>query len=153
MSKSLIKFWDKIIVVLLGFVGLSSIVYSCAKYGALEYGTPHAEYEIKGVITNEKTSKPIKHIQVTLQIRPEYRIDTLYTNSLGGYNHKFGDFPLDSPVRLKFEDIDGEENGGEFETKELDIKFTDADRVEKGDGKWNKGKFLKTVNIELEHKK
>jgi len=154
MNKSFIKFFDKIIVVLLGVVGLSGMLYSCMKYGM---PPPPPEYvkkhELRGVVTDKETSNPIKHIQVTLQIKPEYRIDTLYTSSFGGYNHGFGGFPLNSPVHIKFEDIDGEENGGEFETKEMDIKFTEADRVEKGDGKWNEGKFVKTVNIELEHKK
>ena len=148
MSKSLIKFFDKIIVVLLGVVGLSGMLYSC-----MEYGVPHGEYEIKGIITNEKTSKPIKHIQVTLQIESEYRIDTLYTSSFGGYNHGFGGFPLNNPVRLKFEDIDGEENGGEFETQEIDVKFTEADLAIIGKGNKAPDRYVKTQNIELEHKK
>ena len=141
----LVKFWDKIIVVLLGVVGLSNIIYSCAT----KYGEPYAEYEIKGVITDKKASKPIQNIQVTRQIYQEYG-DTIYTDANGKY--AFYDINR-SDFNIKFEDIDGEENGGEFETKEMDIKFTEADRVEKGDGDWYKGKFAKTVNIELEHKK
>jgi putative lipoprotein (rSAM/lipoprotein system) len=133
MKKQVIKFFDKIVVVLLGVVGLSSIVYSCMKYG-----DPVAEYgEIKGIVTDKETSKPIQNIQI---VRQGYR-DTTYTDADGKY-------AFDGrmhPYLIKFEDIDGEENGGDFKSKEIQIKFTDADRV----GKYG---FLKIVNIQLEKK-
>ena len=143
MKKSIIKFWDKIIILLLGSSG---IVYSC-----MEYGAPEASYAIKGVVTNKETSRPIKHIQITAQTN-DYEADTLYTNNHGIYELKFSGFPLDKPFHLKFEDIDGKENGGEFETQEIDVKFTESDRVQKGKGAWDKGKFAKTENIVLEQK-
>ncbi|MCL2131715.1 MAG: radical SAM-associated putative lipoprotein [Lentimicrobiaceae bacterium] len=145
MKKSVIKFFDKIIVVLLGILGVFN---SCEK--PLEYGTPHANYEVKGVITNKETSKPIQNIQVIRQIHQEYG-DTLYTDADGKYVFAFGDFPYkDNVYRLKIEDIDGEENGGDFVTKEIEVKITQADQIEKGDGNWYDGKFSKIVNIELE---
>jgi len=149
MNKPLIKFWDKIILLLLG---LSSVAYTSCDYGvpASKYGMPHGKYELKGTVTDKETSKPIPNIQVVRQYG-----DTIYTDVDGkyAYPNPSSNFYIDSEFYIKFEDIDGEENGGEFETKEMDIKFTEADRVEKGDGDWYKGKFAKTVNIELEHKK
>ncbi|MCL2435439.1 MAG: radical SAM-associated putative lipoprotein [Lentimicrobiaceae bacterium] len=144
MKKPIIKSFDKVILLILG---ISPMLYACPKYGE-----PHANYELKGTITNKETSRPIKHIQITTNIRDEYRKDTLYTDSRGQYNYKFWDYLWDRPLHLKFEDIDGEENGGEFITQEMDITFTDADLVQKGKGAWDKGTFVKTKNVELERK-
>ena len=83
MNKPLIKFWDKIIVVLLGIVGLSSIIYSCS-----DYGMRMTTYEIVGKVTNKKNGKPIENIRVTKDKTEHfhsdlhnYSGDTLYTNS------------------------------------------------------------------------
>jgi len=141
MKKSIIKSFDKVILLILG---ISPILYACPKYGE-----PIATYELKGIVTNKETTRPIKHIQITTDT-DRYRKDTLYTDSRGQYNYKFVDYLWDRPLHLKFEDIDGEENGGEFITQEMDITFTDADLVKKGKGAWDKGTFVKTQNIELE---
>ena len=143
--KKIIKFWDKIIVVLLGVLGISVAFHSCMK---TEYGVPHADYEIKGIVTNKETSKPIQNIQVVHQ---RYH-DTTYTNSDGKYTFIYNSNLLDG-LHLVVEDIDGEANGGEFDTKEIDIKITQADQVKKGKENWDWGKYVKTVNIELETKK
>ena len=144
MKKPIIKFFDKVILLILG---LSPILYSCEKYGM-----PSATYELKGKVTSKNTSYPIKHIQITTQMKYE-RPDTLYTNSRGEYYYKVIGFPLDQPLYLKFEDIDGEENGGEFISQEVDIIFDDADLIKKGKDKWDNGTFAKTQNIQLERKK
>ena len=147
MKKLLIKSFDKIIVILLGVLGIFN---SCEKpkplYGVepCEYGVPYGIYEFHGIVTDKETSNPIQNIQVV-----RYR-DTIYTNSEGKFTCFDG---MNSEFRLKIEDIDGEENGGDFESQEIDVRFTQADQVEKGDGKWNKGKFVKTQNIELEKRK
>jgi putative lipoprotein (rSAM/lipoprotein system) len=143
MKKLIIIFFDKIILLILG---LSPIFYGCPKYGE-----PIASYELKGTVKNSETSRPIKHIQITAQIN-EYRNDTLYTDSRGQYSYKFRDYLYDRPLYVKFEDIDGEENGGEFVTQEMNISFNNADLVKKGKGNWDKGTFSKVQNIELELK-
>ena len=155
MKKALVKFFDKIIVLLLGFSGFFN---GCAisdptdEYGSpyAEYGMPHADFVIKGVITDKETSNPIQNIQVIRQIYPEYG-DTIYTNAEGEYAFEFGNFPPwpENAFHLKIEDIDGEENGGLFNTQEIDVMFTQADQVEKGKG-WYEGKFVKTQDIELD---
>jgi putative lipoprotein (rSAM/lipoprotein system) len=141
MSKPVIKFFDKIIIALLGLTG---IVYTSCMYGVSEYGVPHGEYELKGTVIDKETSKPIPNIQIVRE-----RWDTIYSDSNGKYvfNGMLSNF------HLTIKDIDGEENGGYFESKEMDVKFTNADQVENGDGHWYTGKFVKTENIELEIKK
>jgi len=133
MAKRVIKFWDKIILLLLGFSG---IVYSCAKYGM-----PVPEFEIKGTVTDE-AKKPIQNIRV---IRPHHLgSDTLYTNSDGKFHSK-----RQGALRLKIEDIDGEANGGEFAPMEIDVEFTDRDLVKRGRNNKTPDKYAKTIGIVL----
>ena len=134
MKKPVIKFFDKLLLLILGS---SAVLYSCAKYGM-----PADEFEIKGVVTNN-ASKPIPNIRV---VRQSY--DTLYTNSEGKYSFRFWG---PESAHLKFEDIDGEENGGEFATREIDVKFTDADIVKKGRGNKTGDSYVKTLNIILKN--
>ena len=134
MKKSIIKFWDKIIVMLLGS---SAVLYSCAKYGMLV-----PEYEINGIVTDKETAKPIQNIRV---IRPtHFGADTMYTNAQG----KFHSIQQGSP-HLTVEDIDGEANGGEFETQEIFVRYTDADLVKKGKRDKIPDRYSKMINIEL----
>ena len=139
MKKIIIKSFDKIVILLLGFSG---IFYSCAMYG-----TPEADYEIKGIVTDKSNAKPIKNIQIVHQM---YR-DTTYTDAEGKYAFIYNRNLFDH-LNLIVEDIDGEANGGEFETQEIDVIITQAERVKKGRGAWDWGKYVKTQNIELERK-
>ena len=144
MGKPVIKLFDKIIVILLGFFGICS---SCNM--PTEYGEPYADYEIKGVITNKENAQPIQNIRVI------QGWDTIYTDAEGKYAfNNLGYFPPspETLFHLKVEDIDGEENGGDFATQEIEVKITEDDRVRKGDGNWYEGKFEKTEDIELEKK-
>ena len=139
MKKRIIKNFDKIIVSLLGILGICN---SCNP--KVEYGAPHGEYELKGVITDKASSNPLKNIQIVRQ-----KWDTVYTDAEGKYQFNRG-WEEKETYYLKIEDIDGEENGGYFNSKELEVTFTKADQVKKGDGHWYEGKFSKTQNIELE---
>lgn len=152
MKKAIIKFFDKIIVFLLGFSGAFT---GCGNLtdGPVEYGMPHADYELKAMVTDKETSNPIQNIRVIRQY-PEYEYkygDTLYTNAAGEclFNYD-GILMPHNTLRLKIEDIDGEDNGGLFETKEMDVQFTKAEQVKKGDGHWYDGKFVITQTIELD---
>jgi len=142
MKKSAVKFFDKIIVILLGVFGFFN---SCDM--PCEYGSPHADYELKGVVTDIETSNPIPNIRVIRKIYQEYG-DTVYTDVEGKYAFYEGDYLENNTFRLKIEDIDGEENGGDFRTQEIAVKITEADKVEEGKG-WYSGKFVKIQNIKL----
>jgi len=133
MKKPIIKIVDKILLLLLGFSGM---FYSCYKYGM-----PVAEYEINGAVT-DKESKPIQDIRIIRQAAYYDSNDTLYTNSEGKFHIKF--FDESHYARLSIEDIDGEANGGEFASQEVDVIFTDADLVKK-----KNDKYAKTIGIVL----
>jgi putative lipoprotein (rSAM/lipoprotein system) len=139
MKKTIIKFFDKLLVLLLGIFGIFN---SCQP---VEYGTPHGDYELKGMVIDKETSNPIPNIQIV----GEY-LGIIYSDTDGKYvlyNDMFRNF------LLTVKDIDGEDNGGYFKPTEIDVKFTKSDQVEKGDGHWYDGKFVKTQNIELEKEK
>ena len=158
LKKKIIKVFDKIILMLLGmtgmFVGCNKIESDCdCEYynrpdldsGWVAYGPGPNFYVIKGTVMNQANLQPIPNILVYP--------DMSYTNSDGNYSFSmYYKENQENSISLKFEDIDGKENGGEFKTKEIDIKFTDADK-EKMD-KCNKdgGTFVKIQNIELKKK-
>ena len=146
MKKSLIKSFDKIIVILLAMLGAFT---GCNKsvYEPEMYGTPYADYDLKGIVIDKETSNPIKNIRVVHQTY----YDTTYTDAEGKYAFIYHGNVVNT-FHLKIEDIDGEENDGDFEAREMDVKFTNADQVEEGDGHWYEGKYEKTQNIELEKK-
>ena len=149
MNKSITKFWDKIVVVLLTATGMfTGCKPDCDKRITL-YGIEATEYQVKGKVTNKANSKPIPNIQITRQVN-ENSGDTLYTDSKGNYIYKFYNYSINSenPLCLKFEDIDGEANGGNFATKEIDVKFTKSNRRCDGYGE----NYTKTENIKLEKK-
>lgn len=154
MKKRIIKIYDKIIVALLGITGFfTACTDPYIGGGIAEYGVPHADFEIKGVVKNRETGEAIDKIRVIRQERdyPEYG-DTIYTDGKGEYRFEFYGFPYEeNKFKLKIEDIDGGENGGDFVTKELEIVFTNNDKVENSSG-WYEGKYKKTIDIELDKK-
>ena len=143
MKKAIIKFFDRIIILILGFSGL---LYSCAKYGTIVSYI----YEIKGVVTEKETSKPIQNIQLSGSVHNQVdsrSIGEIYTNANGEYMYSGIIESLRNEQQeliLKIDDIDGVENGGKFISKEVDVIFTKNDQVKK-----EKGKLVKTINIEL----
>jgi len=144
MKKSFFRFFDKVILLLLGGSGMFSACMT-------DYGMPYAEYEVKGTVTNSVTSQPIQNVRIVgphfSSVESGYvRGDTVYTDENGKYAFALGG---SSTYQLKFEDIDGEENGGLFQTKKIEGTFTQADQVEKGKG-WYKGRFVKTEDVALE---
>ena len=153
IKKSFFRSFDKIIVLLMSGFGLFSACGLIATdYGMPMplYGMPLADFELKGTVTNSATSEPIKNIRV---IRPSHYDDnygdTVYTDGNGKYTYVFSDYP-ELSYRLKFEDIDGEDNGGLFKPQEIEGEFTQADMVKKGDKRWYNGKYVKTQNVALE---
>jgi len=162
MNKSVIKFWDKIVVVLLGTLGVFTSCNKiasdcdCVYYPPIErdsfsiaYGVPQADYEIKGTIMNQANLQPIPNIQVVLNNGADFFL----TNSSGNYG--FNAYYKENQkniIQLKVEDIDGEENGGDFKTKEVKIKFTEDDKEKMEKCNRDGGTFVKIQNIELKKK-
>ena len=142
---------------------LSMLGYGCesevVEYGvpAPEYGAPHADYIMKGQVTDE-AGNPIQGIKtslhlfspIALYINP---IATVQTDALGNYQLKTtGSSSVSATSMVIFEDIDGEANGGEFFSDTIDVAIDKAVKTKDGDGKWYDGAYEITQNVKLKKK-
>lgn len=149
MRNFVIKYIDKIILSFLAIFGFAN----CDT--PMEYGTPYADFEISGTVTDSITSNHVKQIRVIRQDRnyPNYG-DTVYTDANGKYKFTFEDLPMDPPqYTIKTEDTDGTANGGDFQTRNVLVTINESDWVDDGDNNWYYGKAKKTQNIRLQPKK
>lgn len=108
-----------------------------------ELGTPHAEFEIKGIVADEQGT-PLNGIAVIYDdtlLSP----DTLYTGTDGRFLIEGTMFPREE-MTLKFKDLDEELNGGLFETKTVKVKM---EQVEQSLESWNYGKFVGETEVTL----
>lgn len=116
------------------------------------YGCPHADFEAKGVVTDEE-DKGIQGIRVVLseiQSNPLYtgkpETDTLWTNHEGEYSiQKEWISPLNN-IKIEFEDVDGPENGGEFQKVEVEVPVF---KVKEGDGSWYHGAYEAGADVTM----
>ena len=137
---------------------LSMLGYSCSsddimdEYGVpVEYGCPYASYVVKGTITDE-AGTPIQDIRVSAPYGSQF--DSQYaqivqTDAQGTFT--LNEFSTLRGVEILVEDIDGEANGGEFQSDIISVETLPKTQVEK-DERWYEGKFEATANIKLKKK-
>lgn len=149
---SILKGFNWILAGLLSLLGFS--VTSCGATD--EYGSPYAEYELKGKVT-DMNGDPIQGIEINYGgiynnvLSPSY-ISEIYkspqTQKDGSYDIKFEDSPM-GIVRIIAKDIDGPENGS-FETDSIDVKIEGFE----GGKSWFHGKAEVNIpDIKLKEKK
>ena len=98
------------------------------------YGTPVVEFSVKGIVV-DADSNPIPNIEVS---HPE-TFETVRTAEDGAFEFKSECIGFEMyTTKLTFTDIDGEENGGDFETEEVEVELTQTDP---GDGDWDCGEY------------
>ena len=163
--KQRISTWTKLLygflMTILGFSGCDSIedIFIPKE----EYGMPYAEFKLVGEVKSSE-GKPIKGIRVivkpyvasTEQQILDRRRDTLFTDSEGKFSKEKLKHTWPNEMKgstIVFEDIDGPENGGEFESKTLSDKDFSVEQVKKGEGHWYDGDFIVTANATLSPKK
>lgn len=135
------------LLILLGFT-----VTSCET--SVEYGTPHAEFEVKGKVTDQ-TGKPISGIEVKYAIGINNKnVGTFngemvsHTDKNGTYQATFKSWP-DHRLRITAADVDGPENGS-FQTDSIDVKVGEFEGKEGG---WYYGKaVVEAPTIQLKEK-
>lgn len=120
-----------------------------------EYGCPHINFSLKARVVDE-AGKPIEGIEVQTKDNDFYYGN--FSDAEGNIDLTTGIWP-DTNIDLVFTDVDGAENGGEFETLELNISDK-VEKVKEGDGSWYQGDFaadlgdvtmtLKAENVEQE---
>ena len=141
------RWYNAVLTALLAMLGYES----CSSDSVVEYGTPNADFQIKGQVTYEG-GIPIPGIRVRA---PYSYIDGSDGQSV--LTDENGLFELDEfhsmlYGKLYVEDIDGEDNGGEFQSDTINVWDLPKKEVEKGSG-WYEGKFEVNANIRLEKKK
>lgn len=142
------QFWknsNALITLVLSLLGFSTACESLDEYGApvVEYGVPTATFTVKGKVTStENTSIP--NIQVSMWG------DTAFTDKDGDYKLSHTNSTSES-IPIKFEDIDGIENG-EYAPLDTVANFQDAEYTG-GDGNWNMGEAESELDIKLDSKK
>ena len=139
----------KIIKFLLVCLGFKSLTACEVFYGTDEYGTPYAEYEAKGRVSDSEGT-PISGIKVSMGVE-DYMDSVAVTDADGRFHVIHDTFPLDDntfDIQFQFTDIDGEAGGGLFEEQTVTVQ---AEKVEEGEG-WSRGKYAvkEDVNVVLE---
>ena len=141
------------IISMLGFAG-------CDIIGTDEYGSPRADYTVKGAVVNKATGKPIKGIRVGYSPEhwavAEYGIPPtpytpkpyVLTDTKGEFKLTDSSFPKENLTAYVFvEDIDGEENGL-FQSESIEVDFSKATQSGKPKS-WYNGEYTVNVNVEL----
>jgi putative lipoprotein (rSAM/lipoprotein system) len=131
---------------LLGFAG------SCKNGpwgGMAMYGTPQADYIVKGNIVSSKDNFILKGIRVIARdAGAPYLSDTVKSDISGNYLTKITNIQV-SKINLSLTDIDGATNGT-FEPLDTMVTFTDP-KFTGGDG-WYSGKTEKVLNLKMKPK-
>jgi putative lipoprotein (rSAM/lipoprotein system) len=149
MKIGILKKRNKLITLLLSLLGFTS---ACIIVGGVEYGTPHADFIVKGSVVSERDNRAIKNIRVAIRDTAYVHYqDSINTDLTGNYIVKVTGFPLSKSFGIELKDIDGAENG-EFQTLDTIIEFKDP--VFTGGNKhWYNGQTEKEFNIKLRPKK
>ena len=120
---------------------LSMLGYSCSsddimdEYGVpVEYGCPYASYVVSAPYGSQFDSQYAQIVQ---------------TDAQGTFT--LNEFSTLRGVEILVEDIDGEANGGEFQSDIISVETLPKTQVEKGE-RWYEGKFEATANIKLKKK-
>lgn len=123
---------------------------------AAEYGVPMAVFKFAGEAT-DPDGAPVPGIRIVvapdgLDSEYDWNKDTLYTDN-GGKAAKVLDYdwPETSRMEVKFEDVDGEENGS-FQDQVVSGDGLTIEKTGQGDGRWYDGEFQITAKAVLQKK-
>ena len=147
----------RFIYFLLALLGVGAVSCDNDGWGDVvpEYGCPHMNFSLKARVIDE-AGKPIEGIEVQTR-NGDFYMDN-FSDAEGNIDLTTGMWP-NTNIDVIFTDVDGEENGGEFETLELNISDK-VEKVKEGDGRWYNGEYaadlgdvtmtLKAENVEQE---
>ena len=137
----------KIVKCLLPLLGIA-MFDSCR----VEYGCPYSDFEAKGTVADEE-GKGIQGIRVVISAEhPNTNYigkpltDTLWTNHDGEYATHHGQFANMNSIKIECEDVDGPENGGEYQKVEIEVPVF---KVKEGDGNWYHGAYETGADITM----
>lgn len=144
--------------ILMGLLGIGTSSCEIWPPFVSMYGTPSADWSVSGKVTDE-AGNPIQGLQVVLSNRTDntegviydqnlWPLDTLSTSAQGTYFIEHNGFPI-SKLQVDVNDIDGEANGGEFESASVVV----SDLKYKGGKGWYEGHVdIEVPDIKLRKK-
>ena len=138
----------RLLYILLGLLGLTS----CDHFGMAEYGCPNVSFSLKARVVDE-AGNPIQGIEVRTEDGKRFEYNTGFSDYEGNIDAYGGYFWPGAQNQMQFIDVDGEANGGEFET--LTVKIENLIQTEEGDGNWYNGAYtadMGTVTMKLKEK-
>ena len=125
-----------------GAISCDNVITGPDMYGCppAEYGVPTMEFRMKGKVVDSQSEQPIKGIAVTRinEETSQESVDTVWTADNGEFICQGEDWPSES-MTLKFTDVDGRENLGEFMEKEVKVKLTREEGSQNG---WFTGIYI-----------
>lgn len=109
-------------------------------------GDPTVDYQIVGDVTNTY-GYPLSGIKVTLKDEDE----TMYTDSRGHYESRtYQSTDLSKEVMILFEDVDGEDNGGDYHSGGVKSKLNKLPlTIIKEGHKRYLGSYIVTVDVQM----
>ena len=139
-SRIMQRFWFAI----LGVLGFSA----CDNPPLDMYGSPTVDFMVKGKVTDSEGT-PIKGIVISSKRGLSDDLSAV-TDEKGEFvTNKIKEFGVMGT--LVFTDVDGAENGGDFETYEKDLSKFPQTQVKEGEG-WYKGEYEVTADVKLNKK-
>ena len=148
MRKKVLQSSNRIIAFLMAVLGFASACKDAVIVAA--YGSPHADFIVKGNISSAQDNTILKGIRVIAKVSDYANdCDTVKTDATGNYSTKVSSLP-DTKVKLNLTDIDGVDNGS-FEPLDTLVTFTNA-RFTGGDGNWYSGTTEKVLNLKMKPK-
>ena len=155
--KKFLSVFGPAVVSALGFAGCEII-----PIGRVEYGCPSADFKVDISVTDE-SGNPLKDIKVTpvflyTSVNKNYlgqdmppktireELPALATDESGKALNMYSLLNVSKDVRLIFEDVDGELNGGSFAKDSVDLA---AVKTKNGDNNWYAGEWTVTEKMIL----
>lgn len=133
--------YNLFLTMLLALLGCSGEEQAC------EYGTPRANFVVKGTIRSKSNAQPVSHVKVKLFDSDMNLSDSVISDQNGSFEVDIEDFPMSQELPIKFTDVDGTANGL-FLPKDTVVEFKDPSFTG-GDGNWNQGETQKVFDIKL----
>ena len=139
MKRTFLKIYGKTIVFLLGLFGFTTGCLTVA------YGTPEADFVLKGRIKSITTEEPVKNIEVDMNY------NTVRSDENGDFTIRINAFPEPQTFDIFIKDIDGEENGS-YRDMETSVTFPGTNFNSENSDEWYEGEEKQDITFYLNEK-
>ena len=138
-----------ILTAIISLLGFSACSGSLSNEQPDMYGTPTADYKAEGSVTDEE-GNPIEGIKVKVELRGYYNNSSETKSVYSGGDGQFitPQYRDQEIISLTAIDIDGGNNGGEFEDKTINLQGIKPTLDKSNADGWYQG--VKTYNVDIQ---